>query len=75
MPSGLKEIEKIDGYLDFAWELNKDLRNMGVTMIATEELEDTTEYRKSPGSPRRLTVTHTPMKDHQLTPMWNTCKV
>ena len=29
---------------------------------------------KSPGDPRRLAVTQTPVKDHQQTLVWKTCK-
>ena len=62
----LKEGEKRDKYLDLARELKKtkefesgDGPNDSTVMIGQNT-------KKSPGGLRRLAVTHTPVKDHQL---------
>ena len=54
----LKECEKKDKYLDLARELKKHPNN--------SIIEDGQNSEKSPGDLRRLAVTQTPVKDHQL---------
>ena len=67
----LKQSEKKDKYLSLAKELKK-LWNMKVTVVPIEDRQNT---EKSSGDLRRLTVTQTPIKNHQLTLVRKTQKV
>ena len=71
----IKENGKRNKYSDHARELRK-LWTMRMTVnrdhpdYSIVEISQNTE--KSPGNQRRLAVTHTPVKNYQLTLMWKT---
>ena len=80
----LKECEKKVKYLDLARELKK-LLNMKVTIVLgswrmgrdypnDSIAENGQNPETSSGNLRKLAVTQTPVKNHQLTLMWKTLK-
>ena len=54
------------------WVKELEIRRWIETIQTFIEIGQNTE--KSPGELRRLVVTQTPVKDHQLKLMWKTCK-
>ena len=67
-----KECEKRDKYLDLAIELKKTMEYKSGDHPHYSIIENVQNTEKSPGDLRRLAVTQSPVKDHQLTLIWKT---